>query len=596
MRLLSLLLILAATAARAEPPRNLLLFVADGLRAGMVTPETTPTMARLAARGVLFANPHAQFPTFTTANAAALATGHLAGDNGDFSNVIDIGAPIAAAGGARTPFLENDVVLGEVDRAAGGDYLNETTFLQAARANGLATAAIGKVGPVLIQDHLARDGMGTIILDDQTGHPGGIPLPPALSARLARLKLPAEAPGRGDNAKAGTDTTPGTTSANLVQQAWFNAAATGAVLPILAENPRGFAMVYWSRDPDGTQHNQGDSLDRLLPGINGPTSRAAIANADADLARLLSALHRLGLDATTDVIVVADHGFSTISKDSATSPAARDTYPGVLPGLLPPGFVALDLAAGLDAKLYDPYNKNSEVAAHSFPRAGSAIIGPPDAPIAVVAANGGSDLIYLPSGDAALARRVVGILSAQDYSSGIFVDDRFGRVAGTLPFSAIGLHGTAVTPTPAIVVSFRSFETGCAVALTCTVEVADTTLQPGQGMHGSFSRADTDNAMLAAGPDFHTGFVDYAPAANVDINRTILHVLGLSVRDHGKLVGRVLSEALIDGQPPRLASGIARSRPDEHGNVTVLRWQQADKAMYFDAAGYPGRAVGIRGR
>ena len=56
-------------------------------------------------------------------------------------------------------------------------------------------------------------------------------------------------------------------------------------------------MVFWSRDPDGTQHNQGDSLGRLVPGINGPTSLAAISNADDNLARLLAALKEQGLDA-----------------------------------------------------------------------------------------------------------------------------------------------------------------------------------------------------------------------------------------------------------------------------------------------------------
>ena len=33
--------------------------------------------------------------------------------------------------------------------------------------------------------------------------------------------------------------------------------------------------MFWSRDPDGTLHNQGDSLNQLTPGINGPTSLAA---------------------------------------------------------------------------------------------------------------------------------------------------------------------------------------------------------------------------------------------------------------------------------------------------------------------------------
>jgi len=55
--------------------------------------------------------------------------------------------------------------------------------------------------------------------------------------------------------------------------------------------------------------------------------------------------------------------------------------------------------------------------------------------------------------------------------------------------SAIGLMGSAKTPQPSIYVNFRSFNTGCADHLMCTVEIADTSLKTGQGMHGSFSRA-----------------------------------------------------------------------------------------------------------
>ena len=69
------------------------------------------------------------------------------------------------------------------------------------------------------------------------------------------------------------------------------------------ERGKPFVMVFWSRDPDGTQHNQGDSLGRLVPGINGPTSLAAIRNADDNLARLLAALKEQGLDGDTDVIL-----------------------------------------------------------------------------------------------------------------------------------------------------------------------------------------------------------------------------------------------------------------------------------------------------
>ena len=93
-------------------------------------------------------------------------------------------------------------------------------------------------------------------------------------------------------------------------------------------------------------------------------------------------------------------------------------------------------------------------------------------------------------------------LLAQDYTTGVFVDDELGRIPGTLPLCAIGLKGGARTPTPAIVVNFRSETTGCDQPLFCAVTVTDGTLMQGQGHHGSFSRADTANFMAAIGPAF----------------------------------------------------------------------------------------------
>jgi len=37
---------------------------------------------------------------------------------------------------------------------------------------------------------------------------------------------------------------------------------------------------------------------------------------------------------TTNVVITADHGFATVSKESATSPAAKVSYPDVVPGFL----------------------------------------------------------------------------------------------------------------------------------------------------------------------------------------------------------------------------------------------------------------------
>src|ERR1700686_2023555 len=126
---------LAAGTASAQnnTPHNLILFVPDGLRGRIVSPQTAPAMAELRDKGVHFKNSHSLFPTFTTANASAMSTGHYLGDTGDFSNTIYTGYPLEAVGGTVVPFLENDAVLDSVDEHFGGDYLNEETLLKLAR-------------------------------------------------------------------------------------------------------------------------------------------------------------------------------------------------------------------------------------------------------------------------------------------------------------------------------------------------------------------------------------------------------------------------------------------------------------------------------
>src|SRR5260221_12161303 len=137
--------ILAASSAFAQNDKthNLILFIPDGLRALKVTPETAPAMAQVRDRGVNFKNPHSLFPTFTTANASAMATGHYLGDTGDFSNTIYTGYPVAPANGTVTPFLEVDPVILDIDEHFGGDYLNEETILKMPRDQGYSTAAMG---------------------------------------------------------------------------------------------------------------------------------------------------------------------------------------------------------------------------------------------------------------------------------------------------------------------------------------------------------------------------------------------------------------------------------------------------------------------
>ena len=109
-------------------PHNLILFVPDGLRSQVVAHDTAPTLLRLQLEGVNFANSHSVFPTFTTANASAFATGHPLGDTGDFSNTVYTGLPIKYLRGSVTPFLENNPVLREVNDDFSGNYLNGQQF------------------------------------------------------------------------------------------------------------------------------------------------------------------------------------------------------------------------------------------------------------------------------------------------------------------------------------------------------------------------------------------------------------------------------------------------------------------------------------
>ena len=593
------LIALSAGTASAQnsPPRNLILFVPDGLRGRIVTQQTAPAMAEVRDKGVHFRNSHSLFPTFTMANGSAMATGHYLGDTGTFSNTIYTAYPVAHSSDTVTPFIEVNPVLLDIDEHFGGDYLNEDTLLKMARTQGFSTAAIGKHGPTFLFDHTDKtgaDGLHSIVIDDATGGKNGVPLSEEMKTALTRAGLPLETPPRGDNGKAGDAKTPGTTAANVAQQAYMADVVAKVVLPMFKARNKPFVLVFWSRDPDGSQHNTGDSLNSITPGINGPTALAGIRNADNNLAQLRKAIDELGLTASTNIIISSDHGFSTISKQSKTSPSTKGTYDDTPSGFLPMGFLSLDLAKALDLPLFDTNEKNAPVAENKRPRFGNGLLGKnPAKPDLVVATNGGSDLIYLPNNDKKLAGRAIKALLEQDYVSGLFVHDDLGRFPGTLPMSQLGLKGNAVTPHPAIVVNFRSWSSGCDEPTNCSVSVADTVLRQGQGMHGSFSRGDTMNFMAAIGPDFKAGYVDALPVSNADVGATAARLLGLTQKAKGKLVGRVMTEAMPNGATPQAVSATVRSQPSANGLRTVLNFQRVGTQRYFDAAGFPGRTLGL---
>ncbi|HXJ19792.1 MAG TPA: alkaline phosphatase family protein [Polyangia bacterium] len=553
-------LLLPALPAFGRPAgaaRNAIIFVADGLRPGSLNARDTPTLVKLRRQGVFFANGHSVFPTLTTPNAAAIATGHQPGDTGDFANYLSTGF---AALGSETPFLEDDRVLATLNSRFGGNFLGELTLLAAARAHGFSTAVVGKIGPALIQDVTeASDSTvpATIVIDDQTGSAGGVPLAPAIAAALKTT--------------LGADKPPPKQTPNFLQQEFLTAAVTRVILPEFQRRGRPFVLVFWSRDPDVTQHNQKDGATDWKVGINGETSRQAVQNADRSLATILAAIQATPeLAASTDLFVTSDHGFSNVRRDR------------------PPGFVAEDIATHLGLPLFDPDGKLPDGKTGRVPvgrgagtTTGNGLIGTK----VIVAANGGTDLVYVRDHGHKTVADLAAFLLEQDYVDAVFAAGPRGSVPGALALADVNLDGTARTPVPSLVVALHAFPLDPRDPIQTQVDVSDYTMKTGQGMHGSFGRGDVMNTMIAFGPDFKQGYVDPAPAGNADLAPTLARVLGFRLPSHGQLTGRVLAESLVGGPAaPSSRCAEAVSLPTLSGIRTALHLQIAGTVRYLDAA------------
>ncbi len=265
------LALFACPALAANAPRNAVIFIADGLRYDSVTPELAPTFNRVRTEGVDFTNSHSLFPTVTTANASAIATGHYLGDTGDYGNSLYVGYPVKARDNSTIVFLEDDAILADVKRHFGGGYLGQASLVARARAQGFVTAVIGKTGPTHIQD-IDGSTPGAIVIDDTRGKTNydGTQNSGVIDDELAKSIA----------AVTGLEKAPNSATPNILQQSYLATAASRAVLPYLKAKDKPFVLVFWSRDPDATQHMSPDKIGSLVPGVNGETAHAGIANAD----------------------------------------------------------------------------------------------------------------------------------------------------------------------------------------------------------------------------------------------------------------------------------------------------------------------------
>src|SRR5216683_5242502 len=512
-------------------PRRVIIFVWDGLRADDVTPDIAPYYFALARSGVVFADHHAIYPTFTMMNSASIATGAYPGVHGFYGNVVY--APSAKGRNAKgadidfsaPAFIEDFGVVEAVRDSYQGRLTLVSTMLQAAQAKGLTTVAIGKFGAAFIQDYKR----GGIILDEDAAMPlgfakelqqAGYPLPrnsgnayEAGALMLANDNGDPTAPIPIQRLKDGQTANPLDCSGALSRRGFKY--LTDVFVDYVLPNKKPDLTIFWSKEPDATNHAYG-------PGTY--NSIDATKMNDEILGRVVAKIRQLGWEQTTDIIITQDHNHSTVSADVAHYP-----FRGVVDGDVGPhdpygysvsGFVrTAELLTRDGLKAYDgagcrdiptlsgilfdgthlhPTKNDADGSVcgpgqkYTSPR--YVVPKPVPAGGIVVAANAGSDYLFVPDGNANTVKAAVVSLQSRLQFGAIFVRDKYGDIPGTLRMRLINTDSPATGRGPDIIVSF-TFDEHVAVAGRPGISYASSVNR--RGDHGSFSRTDTHISLMA---------------------------------------------------------------------------------------------------
>lgn len=455
--------VLAAPRAwAAGKARHVIVIVWDGMRPEFVTEELTPTLCGLARSGVTFRNHHSQFPSTTQVNGAALATGSYPGHNGLVGNVefrpqIDAQKPVET--GVLAAVRKGDAV-------SGGRYLLRPTMAETARHAGRRTLTAGAKTALLLDRAERTDALGGINLV------AGQTLPPTALNRITQL----------------LGAFPPTGVTKIDRDNW----TASAFIHLLGEGELPDFSMLWLSEPDFSQHEIG-------PGS--ATARACVGNSDRNLARVLDALDAKGVRDSTDILVVSDHGVSTVSR-------------------------AVDVAGALKQA--------------GFRAAREWVTIPAQGDI-LVAGDGGAVFFYVAEHDSKTIRRLVTFLQGTDFTGVIFSRP---KLPGTFGLK----HARIDSPQPpdvAISMRWADDKNGVGLAGTEFCDLSEPT--PSLGEHGTLSRHDLHNILFAAGPDFLRGTNTDLPSGNTDVAPTVLWLL--RIKPPQPMDGRVLTEGLSIAGP-----------------------------------------------
>src|SRR5207249_1731526 len=172
-----------------------------------------------------------------------------------------------------------------------GHYLSRATIAEILHNAGHTTAIAGTKPVVRLHDRKEREAkypLGQVLYYDKT-------LPTNTWERLIQELGPY----------------PAYTRPNAGRDEWTTRALIG---PFWKAGVQKFSLL-WMSEPDYSQHDTG---------VGSAISRAALKSSDRNLARVLVELDQRGLRDKTDVLVVSDHGFSTIAQPVDVAKALRN--------------------------------------------------------------------------------------------------------------------------------------------------------------------------------------------------------------------------------------------------------------------------------
>lgn len=427
----------------------------DGLLPQQVKADLTPTIHSLATEGVRFTRHHSVFPTVTRVNSAAMVTGCYPGKHGIPANT--------AVFADHDPHSVMAVLQPELDAMAA----NPNTPV-------LFVPTIGEI--------LASAGMTHVSIVGGSSGNAYVHFPQAASAGRGgvihpEFSLPVDL-GKADSDLLGP--WPGSSVPGIERIRRVADSACKFVIPEI--NPD--LLFVWFPEPDGANHAHG---------VGSEQSHRGISEADAALNRILEALSQQGDN--PDVMVISDHGYSTITDMVNVSEELRSA-----------GFTV---------------NQGE----------GSVLVGD----------NGGSVLLDFPGAGSSDIESLMRFLISRRWAGAVFSSLKPAQEFGALSVEQ-GLMNGLRAPHFAVSMAWKD-QSGSngfnGIAW-------NGSLSPiGAGLHGSASPYEIRNTLIASGPSFKQRSISAMPSGNVDLAPTALRVLGQEVPAH--MDGRVLEESLLEG-------------------------------------------------